>query len=119
MTLAQFLEMHYSRRFRLFAGFLWFSSGVLDYGVLPAVTGRFLIYFLDLLVYSTTLSAVGLPGIELNWTLGAVMALMLGSALVVTLNGGQIAVMVSDFVQWQLANICFLVLLGVILWLIP
>lgn len=114
MTLPQFLEMRYSRRFRVFAGFLCFTSGVLNYGIFPAVTGRFLIYFLDLPIYTTQIA-----GLELNWTLGVVMALALGSALVVTLNGGQIAVMVSDFMQGQLANICFLILLVVLLWLIP
>lgn len=114
MTLAQFFERRYSRRFRVFAGFMCFTAGLLNYGIFPAVTGRFLIYFTDLPVYSSTFW-----GIELNWTLGVVMAFMLGLALVVTLNGGQIAVMVSDFLQGQLANICFLVLLVVLLWLIP
>ncbi|MEM8736979.1 MAG: sodium:solute symporter [Planctomycetota bacterium] len=116
MTLAQFLEMRYSRNFRIFAGMLCFTSGVLNYGIFPAVTGRFLIYFVGLPIYTWTVPGVGL---ELNLTLGVVMATVLTVALLVTLNGGQIAVMVSDFMQGQLANICFLVLLVVILWLIP
>jgi len=118
-TLAQFVEMRYSRRFRVFAGGLAFVSGVLNYGIFPAVTGNFLIYFLDLPIYETTLwvNAAGVP-YTLNWTLGLVMAAQLISALVVTLSGGQIAVMVSDFVQGQLTNICFLALLFVLLWLI-
>ena len=115
MTLAQFLEMRYSRRFRIFAGLLCFASGVLNYGIFPAVTGRFLIYFLDLPIVATTLPG----GLELNWTLGLVMAVLLSLALMITLSGGQIAVMVSDFLQGQLANLCFLILLGVLLWLIP
>ena len=122
LTLAQFLEMRYSRRFRVFAGLLCFLSGVLNYGIFPAVSGRFLIYFLDLPIYSTSLTLGGLlpgGGVELNWTLGVVMAINLGLALLITLNGGQIAVMVSDFLQGQLATLCFLVLLGVLLWLIP
>ena len=116
MTLAQFLEMRYSRRFRVFAGFLCFVSGVLNYGIFPAVTGRFLIYFLDLPIYSSVLPGTAL---ELNWTLGVVMAVLLGVALSITLSGGQIAVMVSDFLQGQLANLCFLILLVVLLWLVP
>ena len=119
-TLAEFIEMRYSRRFRVFAGSLAFVSGVLNYGIFPAVTGNFLIYFLDLPIYQTVLwtNAAG-EAYSVNWTLGVVMAAQLLSALVVTLNGGQIAVMVSDFVQGQLTNICFVVLLFVLLWLIP
>ena len=116
MTLPQFLEMRYSRNFRIFAGCLCFLSGLLNYSIFPAVTGRFLVYFLDLPIYTAVVPGIGL---ELNLTLGVVMALMLATALVITLNGGQIAVMVSDFVQGQLANICFLVLIVVILSLIP
>ena len=116
MTLAQFLEVRYSRRFRVFAGFLCFLAGVLNYGIFPAVTGRFLIYFLDLPIVTGVVPGLGL---ELNWTLGLVMAGLLSLALTITLSGGQIAVMVSDFLQGQLTNLCFLVLLVVLLWLIP
>lgn len=114
MTLPQFLEIRYSRNFRIFAGFLCFASGVLNYGIFPAVTGRVIIYLLDLPIYTSTV-----VGVELNWTLGVVMAVLLAAALTITLSGGQIAVMVSDFFQGQLANICFLVLLVVLLWMIP
>lgn len=114
LTLAQFFEMRYSRSFRIFAGCLCFISGVLNYGIFPAVTGRFLIYFLDIPILSSTVL-----GVELNWTLGIVMAVVLGMALSITLTGGQIAVMISDFIQGQLTSICFLLMLAVLLWVMP
>jgi solute:Na+ symporter, SSS family len=116
MTLAQFLEMRYSRHFRVFSGTLCWVSGILNYGIFPAVTGRFIVYFLGLPIHTWTVPGIGL---ELNLTLGLVMFLLLGSAIFITLNGGQIAVMVTDFIQGQLSNIVFLVLLGVMLYLFP
>lgn len=116
MTFAQFLEIRYSRKFRLFAGFLAFLSGILNYGIFPAVTGRFMIYFFSLPQFFWTVPGIGL---ELNLTLGAVMALLLGFALYITLNGGQISIIITDFIQGQLSNIVFLILLGVMLWLFP
>jgi solute:Na+ symporter, SSS family len=116
LTLAQFLEMRYSRRFRLFAGMLCWFSGILNYGIFPAVTGRFIIYFLGLPIHMWTVPGVG---IELNLTLGVVMGVLLGSAIFITLNGGQIAVMVTDFIQGQLSNIVFLILLIAMLVLFP
>src|SRR5215213_5305426 len=48
LTLAQFFEARYSRRYRLFMGALAFASGILNYGVFPAISARFFIYFLNL-----------------------------------------------------------------------
>lgn len=109
LTMAQFFEMRYSRRFRIFAGILAWLSGILNYGIFPAVTARFLIYFTGL---PTELHVGG-------WSvpmLGVVMALMLGLALALTLSGGQIAVMITDFFQGQFVNITMLLLLGIMFW---
>ena len=45
LTLAQFFEMRYSRNFRVFAGLIAYLSGVINFGIFPAVTARFFIYY--------------------------------------------------------------------------
>ena len=45
LTLAQFYEVHYSRKFRIGAGILTWISGVVNYGIFPAVSVRFFMFF--------------------------------------------------------------------------
>ncbi len=104
MTMAQFFQIRYSRNFRVFAGLLAFLSGILNYGIFPAVTARFIVYF------------AGFPehfflfGFNVA-TFPCVMLVMLSLAVAITISGGQITVMVTDFLQGQFANIVFVVLL--------
>ncbi|MGZ0655408.1 sodium:solute symporter family protein [Coraliomargarita sp. W4R53] len=116
MTLAQLMEKRYSRKFRVFSGSLCWISGILNFGIFPAVTARFFIYFLDLPVHTFELPGIGLT---LNLTLGVVMAIELIFAVMIALSGGQISVMVTDFIQGQLSNIIFLALLVTMLVLFP
>ena len=44
MTLAQFFEMRYSKKFRVFTGILGWLSGIINMGIFPAVTARIIIY---------------------------------------------------------------------------
>ncbi len=112
LTMAQFFEVRYSRRFRVFAGFLAFFSGIFNYGIFPAVTARFLIYF------------TGLPAEFMLWgyeipTVAPVMLVMLSLALTLTLSGGQIAVVITDFLQGQYVQIVLLVIFFVVAMQIP
>ncbi len=109
LTLAQFLEVRYSRKFRIFAASICFLSGIINYGIFPAVTARFFIHVLEFP------SAFSLLGIALP-TYPVVMATMLGIALFFTLSGGQITIMITDFIQGQLINIVMLLLLGFLLY---
>lgn len=103
MTLAQFFEIRYSRKFRIFAGILCFTAGVLNFGIFPSAGARFLIYFCNLPESLTLL------GINLNMY-ACLMALLLLVAIYFTF-GGQITVMVTDFVQGVVCNIFFAVII--------
>lgn len=96
MTMAQFFELRYSKRFRVFAGLLAWVSGVLNYALFPAVGGRFLVYFCEL-PENTTILGWSFP------TFGLVMALFLGAAVVIVLVGGQLTTMVTDCVAGLLS----------------
>ncbi|MFA6455176.1 MAG: sodium:solute symporter [Bacteroidota bacterium] len=104
LTIAQFLEIRYSRNFRIFAGILAFISGLLNFGIFPAVSARFLIYF------------VGLPltfhvfGIAVS-TFPVVMASFLLISLYFVFVGGQIAVIITEFIQGVFSNITFLIII--------
>lgn len=105
MTMAQFFEMRYSRRFRIFAGIIAWVSGVLNFGIFPGIVARFIVYFCGL---PPTLSLAG-------WTIptiAPVMAFMLGATLVLILSGGMVTVMITDFLQAQFINVVFLVIAG-------
>ncbi len=92
MTLAQFFEMRYSRRFRIFAGLLTYLSGVLNYAIFPAVGGRFLLY------YCRLPDEIRFAGVEVS-TYGLLMAGFLAVALLIVLRGGQVTTMVTDCAQ--------------------
>lgn len=109
-TLAQFFELRYSRRFRIFAGLLGYASGVINYGIFPAVAARFFVYFCGLPECN-----VDIGGFEVSLTYAAIMLLLLGFATIITLVGGQIAIMITDCIQ---GIVCMLTIGIIGLWLL-
>jgi len=103
MTMAQFFEMRYSRRFRIFAGIVAWSAGVLNFGIFPGVVARFIVYFCG---FPLEISFLGLS----IPTIAPVMFVMLGVTLWLILSGGMVTVMIADFLQAQFINIVFLIL---------
>jgi solute:Na+ symporter, SSS family len=103
LTMAQFFEIRYSRRFRIFAGLLAFISGLINFGIFPAVGARFFIYFCGL-----PLSFVFL-GVPVS-TFPVVMIVFLSIALFFVFAGGQVAVLITEFLQGVFANTVFLFL---------
>ena len=108
MTLAQFFELRYSRRFRLFTGWLAALAGVINYGIFPAVAARFFIYYVGL-PDTVQMLGVSVPAFAIC------MFVFLGTAVVVVLFGGQMAIMVSDCLQGMLTFVMIFVVTLVVL----
>ena len=48
LTLAQFFEKRYSRKFRIFTGIVAFTAGIINFGIFPAVGAQFFISYCGL-----------------------------------------------------------------------
>lgn len=101
-TLAQFFEVRYSRRFRICSGIITWVSGVVNYGIFPAVSVRFFMFFCRLPEHWLFLGV--------NWDVyGVLLTVAIGLGVIFAISGGQIAIMVTDFIQGTLCNVCFLI----------
>lgn len=94
MTLAQFFELRYSRRFRIFSGLTAFLAGILNYGIFPGVTARFFMAACGLP------EMVAVPGTSVAVPLfPLLMLLLLGFAIFLIFAGGMVSIIVTDFIQ--------------------
>ncbi len=111
LTLAEFFEKRYSRRFRIFAGGVAFVAGLINFGIFPSVGANFFMHFLGL-PDSWQLLGITLP------VFPSLMAFLLTTAVYFVFAGGQVAVMITDFIQGAFANLVFLVLAVYLLMLV-
>ncbi len=111
LTIAQFLEIRYSRNFRIFAGILAFISGLLNFGIFPAVSARFIIYFCGFPL-DFQIMGLSIP------TFPVVMASFLLISLYFVFSGGQIAVIITEFIQGIFSNLTFLVIIIICLFVV-
>lgn len=109
MTLAQFFEMRYTRRFRIFAGMLCLISGVLNYGIFPQITANFFMHFCGFP------DLIPIAGLMLP-TRAVIIFVFLAIGLWLALSGGFLTVLVADFFQGQLMNVFTLLIAGFLLY---
>lgn len=114
LTMAQFFEQRYSKRFRITTGVVIFLSGTLNFAIFPAVGARFFMYFCGI-----PSEVVSLGIVEIDLAYAGVMVVLLGMALFITLFGGQVAVIVTDFIQGVFFNIFLCVTALVLLFMFP
>lgn len=112
LTLLQFFEQRYSKNFRVFLGILSFVVFIITMGIMPATGARFFIYACGL---PDTLTILGFNIPMFHF----VAALLLVISLFFTFVGGQISVMITDFLQAMFCNVVFLILFALFVWAIP
>lgn len=108
LTMAELFERRYSRKFRIYAGSLCWISGIFNYGIFPMITADLLV---NIFGFSATFDVAGL----VFSTRVCLMVALLSIAVALTLTGGLISVMITDFIQSQ---VLFLSLLAVVAMLV-
>ena len=92
MSLGQFLEMRYSRKFRIFAASLRSLSEMLANMIMPAIAARFFIYFLGL-PEQTPILGLQVP----TFILLVLLCLVLAISLICM--GGTLTLVITDAIQ--------------------
>ncbi len=92
MSLGQFLEMRYSRKFRIFAASLRTLSEVIANSIMPAIAARFFIFYLDWPRY------IDVFGFKVS-TYMLIMAVCLFIAISIICYGGTLALIITDSIQ--------------------
>ena len=103
MSGGQYLEMRYSRRFRIFATCVRVFGEMLTNCIGPAVSARFFIYLLGI-PHRTHLFGMAIP------TYPLFLAICIAMALVIILSGGRIALVIADAIQGIISYPVFVIL---------
>ncbi|MBO4631995.1 MAG: sodium:panthothenate symporter, partial [Lentisphaeria bacterium] len=92
MSMGQFLEMRYSRSFRLFCAFLRTSVEMMTNIIVPAISARFFIYLLGIP------HQIEIFGFKVQ-TFALVIFVVLSLAVTILLAGGALALLITDTIQ--------------------
>ena len=107
LSIGQFLEMRYSRSFRIVAAALRTLAEMLTNAIGPAVAANFFIYFLGL-PHKVMILGLALP------TFALMVGLSLCLCMVVIWPGGRISLLISDAFQGLLSYPIFVIIAGYI-----
>lgn len=108
LSLGQFLEMRYSRRFRIVAASVRTLAEMLTNAIGPAIAANFFIYFLDL-PHQVSVLGMNIP------TFSVVVALTLCMAILVMWPGGRISLLITDAFQGIISYPIFVIIGGYVL----
>lgn len=108
LTFHQFLETRYSTGMRVVCSLIAFLSGLIGFGLAPAVGARFFVYFCGM-PENLQVGGLTIP------TFSLVMVVLMALSLVLVLTGGQISVMVTDATEGLISSIFYLVVIFFIL----
>ena len=105
LSIGQFLEMRYSRRFRVVGASLRTVSEMLTNAIGPAIAANFFIYYLglphDIMVFGVPLPCYGI-----------VVTLVLCMALMVIWPGGRVSLLLTDCFQGLISYPVFVIITG-------
>ncbi len=107
LSIGQFLEMRYSRSFRIVASGIRTISEMITNAIGPAVAANFFIYFLGL-PHKVMIFGINLP------TFGLLVAFSLFLCMVIIWPGGRISLLISDALQGLMCYPIFVILAGFI-----
>ncbi len=109
MSFGQYIEMRYSRGLRIFSSGLRSLSEVLANMIMPAIAGRFFIYYFGFPQYFTVC------GIEIP-TFNVLILLCLVMAIGIICMGGTLALVITDSIQGMICYPIMAVFVGFVLY---
>jgi len=108
MTLAQYLDMRYSRSVRALAATISWIAGMINFGFFPMISAK---VFMSVIGIPATFSFHGSTFTSFPLVTAFVVIVPLGFVI----YGGHITVLVTDFVQGLFMNVAALALVSVVL----
>jgi Na+/proline symporter len=108
LSIGQFLEMRYSRSFRIIAASVRTVAEMFTNAIGPAIAANFFIYFLNL-PHRVTILGMNMP------TFGIVVAISLSMAIIIMWPAGRMSLLITDAFQGIISYPIFVIIGGYVL----